>query len=1137
MHWWKSVFEKWYRSGRRCGRVLFLMACGLLPFVTFSQNTSVLSTGSWYKIAVSQSGVYKIDADLLRKMGINITGLNPKNLRLYGNGGKMLPQSNTISRPSDLIENAVWVPGEDDNRFDETDALYFYAEGPQVVFYDSLQKSFSHQINTYSDSSYYYLTIGTDPGLRINSTPSLTRTTHTTDQFDSYWFHEEESINLLQSGRAWWGEYLGVSGQLRLQAELPGIIPNSTALLRGAAIASAQVTTGMRWRVNDQEVGEQLQGVVSTYRYDLKAQRSEKNYNFNFGATPPSTVAVNIEFNKNGQSNAQAYLDYVALQVKRQLRAYSSQLPYRFLPSEKASITYLFQDVPQDWHWWDIADPQRPTRALLSRNADGTAEYSANDGKKARTYVGFTPAQAFVPARWERVANQNLRGLTVPNLVIITPKAWLSEALRLADHRQNFDNISSVVVTTEQVFHEFSSGQPDPTAIRDFVRSLYRQNPDQLRYLLLFGDATYDYKNRGKKQSTQQQQRWVPVYQSRESLHPVFTYSSDDYYGFLDPDEGEWVESRSGDHLLDIGIGRIPAKTPEEARIVVDKLIHYSSSPQALGSWRNRISFVADDGDGNIHQQHADLLAQQVQHQFLTQRLFVDAFPRVTSPEGFKSPELNTSIRQKINEGTLILNYTGHGGASGWAEEQILTLGDMQTVRGYNNLPLLLTATCEFGRYDDPALVSGAELMVLSPRGAAIGALTTTRPVFSSTNFSLNTAFYDALATSKPGTRLGDLIKNTKNNSLSGSLNRNFALLGDPSMRLARAEYEIKWESGTDTLSAQKKVTLRGSIHAQAESGVASSFNGKAFISVYDKPVRFQTNGQTGKPEEYSELRAKLYEGQVSVKNGRFACTFVVPRNIDYRTGPGRVSAYAIRSDSLADAAGQLDVWVGGASQVAPDRTPPRITAYLNDSTFQNGQTIPANSVLWIRAFDESGISISSAGLGQNLTATLNDSVTYILNEYFRSQLDDYRSGLVRFPLDQLPPGSYQLIIKVWDTNTNSSEISLHFVVKAESGIQMTASVLFPNPFQRELSFKLAHTRPLEDVELSIQILSLSGQIIHKFKKVYYNSDSIISESIEFGNNSPVVASQIATYLYQIQIRSINDNTKDIRTGKLLHVP
>ena len=1103
-----------------------------------AQTPSVLAKGTWYKVAVTESGIYRIDAKKLREMGINLAGLNPKNLQMYGNGGAMLPQNNALSRPDDLIQLAIWVKGEEDSRFDESDALYFYAEGPHVVRYGRTQNSFTHQINAYSDSSYYYLTFGTQPGLRIQErASSTTAESMAVEEFDDYWFHEAESVNLLQSGREWWGEYLGIAGQVHLKVDLPGVVPNSVALLRGAGIAAAQVPTRLLWQVNGQGVGEQSQGTVTTYRYDLRAQRSEKSYSFRIGATPPSTFDVGVELDKNGQSNAQAYLDYAALQVKRQLRAYPAQQIYRFLPTAQSSVSYSFKDIPMDWQWWDISEPLYPQRGTLVRSSDGTAKYGASDGKKVRTYLGFSSAQAKAPLSWQKVANQNLHELPVPQLLIITPEAWKTEAHRLAEFRQNNDGLSTVVVTTAHVFNEFSAGKPDPTAIRDLVRYLYRQNPGRLRYLLLFGDATYDYKNRSGTQSAAQQRQWVPVYESRESLHPVFTYSSDDYFGFLDDYEGEWLESAAGDHTLDLGVGRLPVKSREEARVVVDKLIHYGSSPQALGRWRNRISFVADDGDGNIHQQHADLLANQIQDQFLTQRLFVDAFPRLVSPEGVKTPDLNATIRQRINEGTLILNYTGHGGTTGWAEEQILTLADMQTVRGYNNLPLLLTATCEFGRYDDPALVSGAELMVLSPRGAAIGALTTTRPVFSSTNFSLNKAFYEALAAGDTATRLGDLMKSTKNHSLSGSLNRNFALLGDPSMKLAQAEYEVKWTSKPDTLSALKKVTLRGAVYTQGTTQVTETFNGTASITVYDKPVRFRTNGDGGAAAEYSELKNKLYDGQVTVQQGRFTVSFVVPRNMDYRPGAGRVSVYAIRSDSLADAAGQLSIQVGGAAANPADQTPPQFRAYLNDSTFQDGQTVPANPVLWINTFDASGISISSAGLGQDLTAVLNDTATYILNDYFQAQPDDYQRGTIRFPFRNLPAGSYTLRIKIWDNYTNSTEQTLRFIVAGESGVQLTSSSLFPNPFKERLSFSIAHNRPEEDLEVTIRLFSMSGQLIHSFNHLYYASEPILTGTIELNGSSLFIDPKIALYLYDIQIRSIKDQSVARQAGKLLRVP
>jgi hypothetical protein len=1136
MPWWKNAYEGWRRLPGYISAVALLGAL-FLNSPAYAQPPSVLSTGVWHKVGIVRSGVYRIDAAWLRKAGINPAAVDPRNLQLYGNGGSMLPRRNATPRPGDLIQNAIWVRGEEDGRFDDSDALYFYAEGPHVVDFDSTRTSYVHHINAYSDSSYYYLTVGTVPGLRVSPVASLSGTGPILDQFDDYWFHEQESVNLLQSGREWWGEYLGLTAQLRLSVELLGVVPGSPAVLHGAGIASAQVATRLRWRVNGQEVGEQTQGIVSTYRYDLKAQRSEKSYPFSVSSTPPATFAIQVDFDKNGQSSAQAYLDYAALQVKRQLRAYATQQIYRFAPSDRAAVTYLLKDVPADWQWWNIANPQRPQRTLPERTPDGTARFGASDGRTARSYVGFTPAQAFETPTGQKVVNQNLHGLAVPELVIVTPSAWRSEAERLAQFRQTHDGLNTVVVTTDQIYNEFSSGKPDPTALRDFLKMLYQQNPEQLKYLLLFGDATYDYKNRSGSQSVAQQQSWVPVYESRESLHPVFTYSSDDYFGFLDAQEGEWVETPAGDHLLDIGIGRLPVKTMQEARTVVDKLIHYGASPRTLGQWRNRIDFVADDGDGNIHQQHADLLAGQAGGHFLTQRLFVDAFPRTTSPEGTKAPALNQAIRQRVNEGALILNYTGHGGASGWAEEQILTLSDMQSVRGYDNLPLLLTATCEFGRYDDPALVSGAELMVLSPRGAAIGALTTTRPVFSSTNFFLNKAFYEALSASDRSVRLGDLMKATKNNSLSGSLNRNFALLGDPSMRLARAASEVAWEATPDTLSALRKVTLRGVIRPDSLSDPDATFNGTATITVYDKPVAFRTSGTGGSVAEYRELRNKLFEGKVAVQNGRFAASFVVPRNIDYRLGEGRVSVYAIRSDSLADASGQLGVWVGGASQILPDTKPPVVSAYLNDSTFRDGQAVPPSSVLVIKAFDESGINVSSLGLGQELTATLNDTLTYVLNDYFQNLTDTYQRGEVRFPLENLPPGTYTLQIKIWDNHTNSSSLTLRFIVESENSIKLSETTLFPNPFRDQLSFKIAHSRPQEDVELSLLITNLSGQILHTFKSVYYNSEPVIAEALDFGAADGLLSSGFTVYLYRMEIRSMKDQSTDRQTGKLLRIP
>ncbi|WP_247237741.1 type IX secretion system sortase PorU [Telluribacter sp. SYSU D00476] len=1133
MRWWNKV--NFVLNNIRYVVQLWVLVWSLLAATAQAQPTSVLAEGSWRRLSTTQTGIYKITAPLLRRMGFDLTTLNPQYLQLYGNGGAMLPQANSAPRSRGLTQQAVWVTGQDDGRFDENDVLYFYAESPHQVVYDSTRAAFRHQINYYADTTYYFLTAGKAPGLRVTGLASINAEGgDVVDQFDDYWYHEEESVNLLQSGREWWGEYLGLSSQLSLPVPLTGLVPGTEARLLTRAIASAQVATRFRWQVNGQEVGEQPVGTVSTYRYDLRAQIAEKDYLFKVPASPPSAFSVGVQFDKGGQANAQAYLDYIALQIRRRLQQYDGQQVYRFLPAARDTVQYRIQTTSPDWIWWDVTVPLHPRQALLQRTSTGIAQFGAQGARQVRTYVGFLPQQALEPPAWQPVPNQNIYASTVPDLLIVSARAWEKEAQRLAQHRRQHDGLDVLVVTTDQVYNEFASGRADVSAIRDFARHLYQQAPDKLKYLLLLGDATYDYRNRSRTQSAAQQQGWVPVYESRESLHPVFTYSSDDYFGFMKDREGYWQESTSGDHTLDIGTGRLPVKTADEARVVVDKLIHYDTSPRTRGAWRNRIGFVADDGDGNIHQQHADELAGITQPYLLPQRLFIDAFPQLTTPEGPKAPELNAAIGRNIEEGTLILNYTGHGGISGWAEEQVLTLADIQSLRGYNNMPLLVTATCEFGRYDDPALVSGAELMVLSPRGAAIGAVTTTRPVFASTNFALNKAFYEVLTTVGTSARMGDIVRITKNRSLSGSLNRNFTLLGDPSMRLARPEYEIQWEAIADTLRALQKVKLTGRVVQKGSASAVSTFEGTARVTLFDKPVSFRTAGSESTPATYSEYRSRLFDGQVSIRNGRFNVEFVVPRNIDYRLGKGRISVYAVSTDSLSDAAAQLGVVVGGSENSLTDRTPPQIRAYLNDSSFRDGQVVPASSVLWIEASDESGINVSQAGLGHELLATLNDSTTFVLNDYFVAHTDDYQRGTIRFPLEGLPPGHYTVHVKIWDTYTNSSETTLRFIVGPESGIKLVRAHVFPNPFQEQLSFELEHTRDSEDIEVFFRILSVSGQTLCTYRWIYYTSEKMIREAIQPKDLSSLLPTGFGMYLYELSVRSVKDGSTDRRSGKLL---
>lgn len=1126
MHWLKRVDVRKIA----CHSVLSCLAL-LHSFLSYGQK-SVLSEGQWFKLAVTESGIYRVDADLLSKMGIDIASVRPAGIRIYGNGGTMLPQSNKSGYVNTLTENAIWVSGQEDGKFDKSDAVYFYAEGPHTVQYDAAKAQLRHQLNYYSDSSFYFITFAEGDGQRVRSDVGLSVTaSKTVSRFDDYWYHETELSNTLKSGREWWGEYLGGTSGFSINVNMPGVVPSSDFILRTSTIGAAQVPTRFIWQVNGGEVGQEAIGTVSPGTYDVKALQTGNTYTLK-NAPASGNFNIGVTYNKNGQNSAEAYLDYIGLQVKRELRNYEGQQTYYFLPQPVDTVKYQFQGSGEGFILWNITNPLAPL-SIVQKDASGAFNWTGKGGKMLQQYISFKTDDALLPANWRRVENQNVASATTPDLLIVTPVAWANEANRLAGFRNSHDGLDVLVVTTDQVYNEYASGRPDVTAIRDFARHLYRKTPGKLKYLLLFGDATYDYRNLLKNQSQAQRAGWVPVYESRESLNPVYTYSSDDYFGFMDADEGDWNESSAGDHTVDMGIGRLPVKSLEEARIVVDKLIHYESS---FGVWKNSVRFVADDGDGNIHQRHADQLANLIQGRMFSARSFIDEVPQTTTDAGQKAPAINKAIRNAIDNGTLILNYTGHGGTSGWAEEQVLTLADMLSSRGMGNLPLLITATCDFGRYDDPGVVSGAELMVLSPKGAAMGAISTTRPVYSSTNFALNKAFYEALLNAKPGERLGDFFKYTKNNALAGSLNRNFTLLADPSMVLTPGKKRLRWTSVPDTLRALQKATLLAEVFDPETGKTDANFDGTARLVIYDKAIEFRTLGNEGTPEAYKEFRSKLFDGNVTVKNGRLQCSLQMPKDIDYRIGPGHASLYAVNADSTEDASAQLALVVGGSAVQQKDTIPPKLAGYLNSPAFRDGDTVEPSSVLVLRMSDESGISISRAGIGHDITMTLNDTLTVVLNDYYAADLDNYRSGTINYPLNNLPAGKYIVRVKVWDAYTNFSEIAFGFLVGAAKGIELNTFRIYPNPFQKDIAFELGHNRVNDDVELIFNILLANGQRLGTYKKRYYNSEPVIRESMEVTEwlrTVPVGQSLV----YQLLIRSLKDNSSDQKAGKLIRSP
>ncbi|AQG82597.1 hypothetical protein AWR27_19740 [Spirosoma montaniterrae] len=1107
---------------------------------------SVLREGSWVKIGVTESGVYRLDQATLSRLNPAFASADPRRLRLYGNGGATLPQRNSTPRPADLLENAIQVTGEADGRFDTGDALLFFGQSPGTVRYDSTTRRFVHQINPYSDTTFYFLTIGPAPGLRIAERPvgALTATP-TVTTFDDYQYHERDLVKVpgVRSGRAWLGEYLTTDTTLTVPFEVPGMVANTPVRLTASVVAGATIPTLFRLQVNEQLIGTMPMSAISGYQYDYQGITRTDTFVTRL-TTTNNLLRLTLTYRKNGLFSAQGYVDFLGIQINRELRQYEQPVWLRRLVAGQ----YVIRQATNALRIWNVTNPLVPTLQNYTLSATNEAAWSA---PQSGDYFLFTDAQVKTPVSLAGLRNQNVRGQDAPNLLIVTPAAFRVQAERLARFRQEHDKLSVLVVTTTEVVNEFGSGQPDPTAIRDAARYFYLKQPGQLRYLLLFGDATFDYRNIVRQSSRTQMTNFVPVYESRESLHPVLSYSSDDYFGFMDPNEGEWIETYAGDERMDIGVGRLPVKSIEEARTVVDKLIRYSSDPALAGDWQTRVMLIGDDGDYNIHQRDADQLASAVERKspaYRTERVFLDSFQQENTPNGQKAPLVNQRINRAMIDGRLIINYSGHGGILDLADEQIVTLQDILSWRN-QRLPLWITATCEFGRYDDPNVSSGAELALLSRTGGAIGLLTTTRPVYANTNLLLNEAFYGAAFTPIDGQmpRLGDVMRLTKNNSLSGPVNRNFALLGDPSLRLAYPQAQVVLTqidgrnldpARPDTLRALQTVQLSGEIRHSNQR--LANFSGTVRLTLFDKATTQSTLGAdaTSPKMTYMAFTSTVFSGQVPVQEGRFSVRFTLPKDINYTVGPGKLYAYAVRSDSLLNASGNYDGLLIGGSIFADavDNQPPSMTLLVAGSTADGEAVRVAGPDVTIRVqlSDDKGINTARSGLGHELTGRLNEQIPVVLNDAYVAKGTDGRQGEATYTFRNLTPGMYQLRVKAWDINNNSVEKALTIIVSEQPGLALLNLQARPNPITSESTLTAELNRTDEPLDWTLEVFDVMGRLISQQPGQCTGCTATIPVGSWNGQTDTGQAVPNGQYLIRLQIRSAADGASATVSSRVL---
>lgn len=1130
-----------------CFGAMFILL--LLPGLLAQRNysaTSILASGNWYKIAVSGPGLYKIDVSFLNKLGINTNNIPSSQIRLFGNAGGMLPEACNGLKIDDLVENSLQVTDGGDGIFNGNDYLLFYADGPDTWIKDSINQSFSHKRNLYNTQSFYFLSIG-GTGKRVltntgNPVPNIPVTS-----FSERYFHELDSINFLNSGKDWYGEaFSGLSGHSNSQQfniPITDIETSGPATLVSNCIARSITAPGLfSVSVNGQPVLQHSIAATSNSNLDVFAKSDQNKAAFTAG----SSLVVNYSFSAAG-TDGEGWLDWFEIYCRRKLIFNNSQLLFRDWNSVgTGNIASFVLQNGANATVWDITDIHQPIQ--IKAIVQGSDGQFINEASTLHEYIAFSN-NFLTPTAIGKIENQNLHQSSPANLIIIAYPPLLPAAHRLAAYHQQRDKISSVVVSTDQAYNEFASGAPDPTALRDFVKMYYDKaagdSTKRPKYLLLFGDASFDYKNRVKNNSN-----FVPAYENSLSLDPLSSYTSDDFFGFLDDNED--INSGAIINQLDIGIGRVPAQTLAQANAYVDKVINYTS-PASFGPWRNTQTFVADDEDFNLHFNDAEAITQAAavtNPLFEQDKIYLDAYAQVSTPAGNRYPDVNQAINHQIEKGTLIWNYNGHGSYTRLAEEVVLEQPMVDNWVNPDKLPLFITATCDFAPYDNPGIYSLGENILLREKTGGIALMTTTRLVFAYSNRIMNNNYLQfALRKQPDGTypSLGTAVMLAKNFTYQTQTditnNRKFTLLGDPALTVAYPRYNVQTDSINgasintlpDTLKALRQYTMAGTVR-DSKGILLNNFNGTVHITVFDKPQKLATraNDPTSSVASFFVQRNAIFNGKATVTNGSFKYSFIVPADIDYRIGSGRVGYYA--DNGVEDANGSFTGFLLGGSQgISADTQGPEIKAYLNNLQFINGDQVDANPLLLVYLKDSSGINMLGTGIGHNITAILDgdSSHPFVLNDYFEAATNTYQNGSLSFSLPVASPGQHSLIIKAWDVANNSSQLSLSFRINKQADWVLGNVFNYPNPVRTKTTFSFEHFKPNQQLTITIQIFTIYGRLLKTINQTI-NTTGIRSNDIEWnladeygGNLAPGV------YIYQLQVISA-DNKRAVKTSKLL---
>jgi hypothetical protein len=1124
-----------------------------------SIQSSNLKSGNWYRFAVDTTGVHKLSKNFLNSLGINTNTLNPKTIKIYGHGGKSLPLLNSETVSNDLIENTIQVIGEDDGVFNDNDYILMYAIGPKKYNSDN-----NSHINPYSDKSYYYVNISLGNGARMSTATEPTGNANVIyNSFHNYKFVESDTYNIAKMGRRWFGHRFYVENVRAFSFDFPNLITTSPITLRVYTAAASESNTSMQLNVNG--------ALVTNLSYpgiDNSILARLKSYNGTISSNS-ETINVELSYNNNSNPSATAYLDYISIEAECALTSFGTQFEFKhndtstqfgigkFEISNAANISQV----------WDISNPYQ---IQFYNNTDAESEFSFKTNLGTLKTYQAVGTDFYFPRKTNTtsIPNQDIKGTVFLDeqgqfkdidYLIITPNYLKAQAERLAQIHRVQNNLNVKVYTLESIYQEFSSGMQDIGGIRNFVKYVYdnASTPSKkLKYLCLFGDASFDYKDR-----TSNNTNIVPSWYSIESFSLVSSFISDDFFGMMDSSEG----TMTNNNKMDIAVGRILAENTQRAKDMVDKIESYYL-PENYGSWRNNFLLISDDVDkfsDRIIQSTTEEIAEDVKAEkpFLNvQKIHADSYVQETSSGGARYTLVNKAIFDALEVGALVVNYFGHGGEDGLAAERIFDKINAQELNNPSKLNCFVTVTCEYTKFDNPLRETAGEYLFWNKRGGAISLITTTRQIYVNVGISFNKTLSQYLFSygSNQSISIGEALRRTKNDPAitNQSQRRLVFYIGDPAIKLPIAKPDIRVTKindediniSTQVLKALDNAKIEGTV-TDAQGTVLNNYNGVLTATIYDKNIQRSTLGNDGTIDtdenlilmDFETLGEVIFRGQASVTNGQFEFEFIVPRDITVTEGNGKISLYSKSDAPLSDNQGyNYDIKIGGVNLNAPeDNTGPNISLYMNDENFVSGGVTNENPILLANLYDENGINTAS-GIGHDITAILDGDETnvYKLNPYYVAAIDDYQRGALSYPLRDLSPGLHTLTLKAWDVYNNASTQDIQFVVFDEDvSLKLTNVLNYPNPFVNYTEFWFNHNSS-DVLDVSIQIFTVSGKLIKTINgQTNTNSNTTTSLSRDLTwDGTDDFGSKIGkgVYVYKLKVRSSTTGMQAEKIEKLV---